>query len=315
MAGKGNRVRIARLIILAFAAVGCVALFAVAKIYFAETPRVDPGMSASDAIAQVSQLDKEEVYPLDPVLEMARDALANMHLNVRDYTATLEKQEFVAGELSGVTRIELKILHAPLEKPATVADAAPEEAAPEQVAAPFRLHAYFHFLEPPSAAGREVIYVEGANDGNLIVHEGGFKNFFRLKLDPEGDIAMLGNKYPANRVGLEMLLRKLIEKGLRDRKVPGTSVEIEESFIWEGVSTRRITVTHPEPREGLDFHKAVIIIDPQRQVPLAFSSYLWPTEPGGEPPLEESYAYHDLKLNVGLTAEDFNPDNEAYNFP
>lgn len=34
-----------------------------------------------------------------------------------------------------------------------------------------------------------------------------------------------------------------------------------------------------------------------------------------KPVLEEEYTYMDVKLNVGLTDEDFDPDNKTYQFP
>jgi hypothetical protein len=48
---------------------------------------------------------------------------------------------------------------------------------------------------------------------------------------------------------------------------------------------------------------------------LMFRSFGWPEKEGDEIPLLESYTYHDVEINVGLTDEDFDPDNPKYNFP
>ena len=42
--------------------------------------------------------------------------------------------------------------------------------------------------------------------------------------------------------------------------------------------------------------------------------YGWPTQAGGQPPLVEEYTYRDVRVNVGLTDADFDPENPNYNF-
>ena len=54
-----------------------------------------------------------------------------------------------------------------------------------------------------------------------------------------------------------------------------------------------------------------LMIDP----PVRYAAYGWPAVPGGEPQLLEEYTYFNITLNVGLTDEDFSPDNPNYNFP
>ena len=74
-----------------------------------------------------------------------------------------------------------------------------------------------------------------------------------------------------------------------------------------------IEVRHPVKRPHFDFHIATIFIDHELNVPIRYASYSWPTEEGGEPVLLEEYTYLDVKLNVGLTDADFDPDE--YDFP
>jgi hypothetical protein len=54
-----------------------------------------------------------------------------------------------------------------------------------------------------------------------------------------------------------------------------------------------------------DFHVARVFIDDQLQVPVRYAAYTWPKTPGGQPELDEAYTYLDLKLNVGLSENDF----------
>ena len=60
---------------------------------------------------------------------------------------------------------------------------------------------------------------------------------------------------------------------------------------------------------------AEITFDPQRMLILKYRSFGWPPETGQSPPLQESYAYHDLATNVGLTDADFDPNHADYSFP
>ncbi len=256
--------------------------------------------TSAESIADVSALDSESNLSLDPILAMAKLSLEHIHDNVLDYTATLEKQERVNGVLGEAQQIELKIL-TQSPRPGTSSE--------------HPLHAYFRFVSPTRVKGREVIWVEGKNDNKLVAHEAGWMGMIRVSLNPTDALAMMGNKYPANRVGIENLLQKLIEKGLRDRTSPEVQVTLEENIPWEGLQCTRVVVVHPKAQPNLDFHRAEILFDPTRKIPLAYTAYLWPTSDNQSLPLEESYIYHDLKLNVGLTEADFDPDNADYNFP
>lgn len=302
MARQSHRIWFARLTIAIVGALSLGAVFLWGRS--APPPAQPPAIASRTAIDRVDSTvaddGSETGSPLDPVLQLARDALENMHLNVRDYTAVLEKQERVGGQLKDPVQIELKVMHADPDQPLD------EE---------FKLHAYFHFIAPEGVAGREVIWVDGENDGKLIAHDTGFRGLIRVSLDPEGLLAMIDNRYPANRVGLENLLRKLIEKGLNNRDVAHVQVTIDDDYEWEGQKVTQIVVIHPQPQPGLDFHRAEILIDRQRQLPLAFWSYLWPPADGGELPLEEKYIYRNIQLNVGLTKADFDPDNPEYDYP
>ncbi len=67
---------------------------------------------------------------------------------------------------------------------------------------------------------------------------------------------------------------------------------------------------------------AEIAYDPERQLILSYRSFGWPANAEGitsgdvaELPLLESYNYHDVKTNVGLTEADFDTKNPEYSFP
>ncbi len=247
-----------------------------------------PGEQATDA----------REHPLDPLLQVARRLEQHMHENIRDYSASLVKRERIHGKLGEETRMQVKVRN------------------PQQTAAgKLPLAAYLKFTYPASVKGREVIWVAGQNDNRLISHESGFLNLKRFNLEPTGMLAMLGNKYPITEIGMLRLVEKLIEKGERDRELGLCEVEVIDGQRVGDRECRLYQVIHPEASAGFDFHIAQIFVDVDRNIPLRYAAFMWPQASGEDPPLEEEYTYLDVQLNIGLSAEEFDPDNPEYDFP
>ncbi len=255
-------------------------------------PEVQTGENASDVHPQ------GKTYPLDPILKLAREAKDRFDREVTDYAATLMKRERIRGKLTDEVTIQLKVRNRKVEDG--------ERIRPMEV--------YLYFEAPKSVVGREVIWSEGRNQGKLVAHEGGLLNVMRVSLEPTSSLAMMGNKYPVTQIGIGNLLTKLIDKGERDRLVENCQVVVHAGHRVGDRSCQLIQVTHPELRDGLDFHVAQIFIDEERQIPLRYASYLWP-KGSEEPPLEEEYTYIDVTLNPGFSDEDFDPNNPKYDFP
>lgn len=237
-------------------------------------------------------------HPLDPALEYAKEKLVNLRENLHDYEAIMIKQERVNGQLLPAEYMSIKVRN---------------HREFDDRKQPFSI--YLKFLRPVAAKGREVIYVEGRNDGNLVAHEGGMINFIRANLCPTGALAMRGNRYPITDAGIENLVEKLIERGQRDRAHGDCDVEFFQDAQVMGRTCTMIQVKHDENKAPFDFHIGRIYIDDEYQVPIRYEAYTWPEEGEEELPLLESYTYAKLKVNVGLTDEDFNPDNGDYDFP
>ena len=238
-------------------------------------------------------------HKLDPALQLAYDGLSRMRRGVHDYTATLVKRERIDGRLGEEEFIELKI----------------RNARNREGIGQVPLSIYCRFLKPASCAGREVIWVAGQNNNKLVAHETGvIRGLVRVNLDPEGGLAMRGNRYPIYEAGIENLVVKLIEKAERDRKAGACEVD----FFNSRVANRDcllIKVRHDERRSPYDFHLAEVFIDRELGIPIRYAAYTWPRRAGEEPILEEEYTYTNIRLNVGLTDRDFDPDNPAYAFP
>lgn len=285
-------------------AVSAVMLSIMAATSSAQLPQ-QPDNRLKEPIYRVSKASSENIsvnqHPLDPALALARDGLRNMQENVRDYTCVVVKRERIGGELGETEYMFAKVRN--------------EQVVNGRVATPFSV--YLYFLKPENIKGREVIYVKGHNDGKLIAHEPSnslLGKFGSVWLRPDGAMAMKGNRYPITELGMETLVRRLIEKGERDRKRGECDVIFRKGAKINGRVCTMLEVTHPVPREYFDFHKARIFIDDELNIPIRYAAYNWPAQQGGRPQLTEEYTYTQVKLNVGLTDHDFDPENTDYRF-
>ena len=260
-----------------------------------------PTLESRRGDAITARLDRPRAadeHPLAPAIEVAKAALQYFRENVRDYTAVFIKQERVGEQLAESQQCFLKIRQA---------------AERDGQAVPFSV--YLRFQEPDSVAGREVIYVAGHNQGRLTAHEGGLLGLATVHLAPTSKLAMRGNRYPITEIGIETMIRRMIEKGERDARLQDCQVTINRDLTVGGHPATQIEIKHPEPSAALDFHIARILIDDALNVPIAYESYAWPRAPGADPELLERYQYANLQLNVGLTDRDFDTSNAEYAFP
>ncbi len=296
----------------------------------------DTSLPAGCITAGLTQASFSEAeHPLDPLLKIAEDSLLEINANVKDYTATMISHVLVGEKLQPEKQLFCKIRHAHQKEDGSQASFA----------------VYTKFLHPTAAAGQEAIWVEGKNDGKLIAHLSGMLNVKRFYLDPDGDRAMEGNRYPIRDIGVRNLVVKMLEFGQRDRQHDECDVRLTRGIKLGDRTCTLITVTHPVKRSHFDFHIAKIYIDDEWNMPIGYEGYLWPEDsktPAEEskkkpattsadksdsekrsaagdseskqtdaalPPLLEKYYYTDLKTNVGLTDADFDPGNKEYNYP
>ncbi len=254
---------------------------------------------------------------MDPLLDFARSALENHMREHRDYKATLVKQERIGVKLYPESKMSLKLRYRGSE---SQPGSEPREAMVQKDLAR-KVSVYLKGVEPPSQAGREVIWIEGENDNKLKAHEAGMLGFVTVELAPTSRLAMIGNRYPITEIGIEKLLRKLIERGEQDKSMGPATVRVTEDVMVGKQKCRLLEVIHEQPTTQIDgrelkfeFYVAKIYIDAERQLPIRYASYTWPKSEGGEPELLESYTYEDLELNVGLGDADFDPKNPSYRF-
>jgi Protein of unknown function (DUF1571) len=246
-------------------------------------PAAQPGQPAAAGKCVFDLTQKPGEHPLAPVVRTLKATQEEIDHNVRDYSCTLVKQECVDGELGEQQHIMLKVMHQPFS-------------------------VYMSFLKP--YAGREVVYVDGQNNGKLIVLEAGMKRMLgKMNLDPQGSLAMSGQKHPITDVGFRNLTAKLTKMWEGEMKFAECDVTTDPNTHIANRATTMIQVTHPVARQDFRFHVARLFLDNELKIPVHFDAYMWPEQQGGQPSLEERYTYTNLKLNNGYTAREFDAAN------
>jgi hypothetical protein len=219
-------------------------------------------------------------HPLDPELAKARQRLETMRREIRDYSCTFTKRERVNGKLLDHEQMFMKVRHQPFS-------------------------VYMYFLAPEGVKGQQVVFVQGSNNGKLIAQPVGLKGKFGpYSLDPNGAIAMQGQRYPITNVGFVRLTEQLLEEGMRDRRFGECTLKYYKGAKVEDRVCTVTEVTHPQ-RPHFEYYMARIFVDDELNIPIRFESYLWPTQQGGKPLMLEEYTYTRLKLNNGFTDNDF----------
>ena len=240
-------------------------------------------VSASQPIApnaNASGIGPAPAHPLDPEINFARQRLAAMEQNIQDYSCVFTKREMVDGKLLPYEQMFMKVRHKPFS-------------------------VYMYFLGPEDVKGQQVVYIEGQNNGKMVAQPVGLKGKFGpYYLDPNGSFAMAGQRYPITNAGFLNLTKQLIEEGMRDRQFPQCEVKQYKGAKVAGRTCTVTEITHPQLPQ-FQYHKARIFVDDEWNIPIRLESYLWPQQPGGQPPVLEEYTYSNLKFNNGFTDADF----------
>lgn len=216
--------------------------------------------------------------------------------SMTDYTATLRKQEVVRNQLLDEQIISIKCRHSPFS---------------------------VYLLWLAADAGREVLYVEGQNNGNLIAHDGGWKSripAFTLSID--GPLAMRDTRYPVTTAGIFGLITTMIgdhrENLLRSNV---ESCKLDSNRQFDGRPCSMFTTTYKSAEKSPVYRKSITLIDNEWKVPLHSEHYEWPgsgsalAENELDPAtLIESYSFTEIKWKANLTEHDFDRTNHEYHF-
>lgn len=205
-----------------------------------------------------------------------------------DYTAVFYKRERIGTVMGDEQVMRLKVRHKPFS-------------------------VYAEWLV--NDKGRELIYVDGQNDGKMIVKAGGIKGRLLppLKLDIDGPVAMKEARHPITHVGLLHLARKAVEYRRRDLDgKTGARCTMLDGRKVNDRSCYCFIIDYPDPKRSPLYRKSVMFIDEERLVPVWLKTWGWPDESAEIDPADlddatllEHYSYSDVRVNQQLADRDF----------
>jgi hypothetical protein len=228
------------------------------------------------------------------LLEQGRRRLAECS----DYTCTFYKQERIGSELTDGQSIELKLRHKPLS---------------------------IYMKWDSGDKGRELLFVDGADDNRLTVHPGGWKARLipAFKIDPDGSLALSEARHPVTMLGLLKLCDEITGRrksdlqhrhAVRCRLIENEPINDRPCFCFVS--------TYLDRKCSEDYRKSIQYVDKEWLLPVCVKNYVWPEDKQtfsddsalDEATLVEHYAYSELQFNQQLASKDFDRSNEAYGF-
>ena len=249
---------------------------------FAATLAVLAGASqGASAFAQDTR-----THPLTPALKYAKQSYEKAAA-LKAYEATFQKRELVNNAIIN-HRVRMKFRKEP-----------------------FSVYLYF---ESPHE-GREVIYVDGRNNNNLLAHESGLASLIgTLELSPTGSQAMSENRYPITRAGIANLAKAVIDQWERELEYGETEVKYYKDAKVAEYSCKVIESSHPTPRRQFPFHMTRLWIDDKTGLPVRVQQFGFPAGKNAKPPVVEDYIFTGIRPQTRLTDRDFDVNNPKYNF-
>lgn len=238
-----------------------------------------------------------EKHPLAPALDFATARHDWIRKHIRDYTCRVTKRERIEGKLQDFQYIDAKVRR--------------EQENDGRVISPMSV--FLKFLAPTAVEDRRVLYIEGANDGKMLVRRGGPRfGYLTVTIEPDGEAARRESMRPINQLGFDEATRSLIQRMEDDMAIDPTGENTRVEFFTHAKvgdrSTTHVRVVHPRQQKELEFYQADVYIDDALHVPVRLEVQVWPAKEGEEPQLLAEYNYTNIRFNVGLRDADFAPD-------
>lgn len=216
--------------------------------------------------------------PFTQLLEEMEQAYAR----VDHYTATFLIQEHIEGQLSPKQLIALKFKK------------------------PFKV--YLRWIEGPNE-GRQALYPAGVDANELWVRVPLLVGGVTVTLDPESPRARKGGRHAITDIGIGRIIEFVgenVRRGLQHGEL--TIVDGGYRTTFHRPTLRYLLHFPEDPTKGYYCKTAIIDVDREHRLPIFAEIYNWDNQ------LVERYGYLDLRLNPGLTDDDFDPKNPEYGF-
>ena len=231
-------------------------------------------------------------HSLQELLKIAERREKEIRGTIKDYTCLIVKRERINGILQPHRFIDAKV------RPA-------QEINGKKM--PLAVH--LTFLKPKSVHGRTVIFIDGQNNGEMMVRRGGerLQNVV-VNVDPTSDLAKNESLMHIGHLGFDSMVSEILAQIRKDIQADPTGSNTQLKISRNATINQRpctsIQIVHPNKAEGLLYHRAEFFVDNEIHLPVRVAAFDWPKD-GKEPELMGEFTYTKVKINVGLTDADF----------
>jgi hypothetical protein len=170
---------------------------------------------------------------------------------------------------------------------------------------------FFKFRNPASFYMKslkykyEAIYVLGKYNNKMVIHGGYLLNYARVSVSPNMVLKYSRHTMPEADIGHIMsIVDANFSKAVKDKDA---SIVYEQEEKLDSAKTWRFKAVFPR---GRDYYGHIIIVNIDKALHLPIKISVW----GWEGEFLEEYYYEGLKINIGLTEEDFDVNNKHYMF-
>lgn len=196
------------------------------------------------------------------------------------YTGTLERQERVGDELEDTDTINIALRHEP-----------------------------FSVRLDWGENGRRVVFIDGQNDGKMLVREAGLASLLgTVRIDPHGRLAMRRSKYTIDETGILALAERLLGERREDLKHPnqvrcrmGTPAQIGDRIA------RPFIVEYLDRHQTPGYGKSTTWLEEDTGLPLAVEYFDIPNavDSANRDSLLARFVFSDLEFRADLLDSDF----------
>ncbi len=268
-------------------------------VLIAETPAVVQAMASIRASADSTAVEMTPVDRAQQALQLKMSLLEKGRTfleSIPDYTAEFCKQELVNGELLEEQTIHFKCRHHP-----------------------FSVYLKWEIGDE----GREVLYTDGQNDNEMVVHGGGWKaRLPALSISPTSSLALKESRYPITNVGLLELAKMMLsvhQDDIAKKAIARCEKLADQEF--DGRMCDVFLVEYRDANVSPTYRKSITLIDKEWHIPVYARNFGWPNvgsttagEQLDEETLVEYYTYADIQFRQQLAEVDFDRTNEDYRF-
>ena len=263
----------------------------------ASAPAYVPSKPVQDIRVALPAKDLHGRMALECDLKLLHEGLRLLG-NTSDYTGTFYKHERINGVLDHGSLIQVKSRHEPLSL-------------------------YLKWLQGDT--GRELLFVEGQHDDEMLVRLGGIRGRLLpvLKIDPDGEQAREKIRHHVSHVSLLKMTRRVVEFRKQDlNRLPGMTCELIVKPAGDESGRLLCKTEYESPSVCAEYRKTIHLLDPGTLLPVTIKTYGWPegkadrnltAEELDEATLLEHYSYSDLRFNRQLADKDFDRNNPDYN--